>query len=116
VQGAQGAQGTQGATARPLTAEVWVDLNAVAGGNGSIVTPFTTITAAIAALPAGGGVVYLTAGTYPENIAIPTGNFYLVADAGVEFPGIASLTGAITAPKHEACCICRIAQSPAPAC
>jgi len=83
VQGFQGAQGTQGATARALTGSAWVDLNAPAGGNGSIVTPFTTITAAIAAL-AGGGLIYLAAGTYTESFTVTAGTFYFVANMGAE--------------------------------
>src|SRR5438045_2727418 len=50
-------------------AELWVDHAAAAGGEGSAVRPFQTITKAIQA-SGGGDVISVHLGTYPETLTL----------------------------------------------
>lgn len=80
----------------PLKQIRWVDTSATAGGTGTLIAPFNTISAALADLAGVGGYIHIAPGTYPENLTIPTGNFVIMCASGVDRMGqFVVLNGAI---------------------
>ena len=57
----------------PAHSEVFVDANAASGGDGTVASPFQTITAGLKATPPGGGVITVKSGVYEEEIMISQG-------------------------------------------
>lgn len=72
-----------GATGTAAAQASWfVDVNALAGGDGSVGAPFQTIGMAIAAAAPSGDAVFISAGQYAESLVLDAKSLDLVAATG----------------------------------